>query len=525
MSKLSYRLGLALLVLPACGDDGSPSTDSDTSSSTTDTSTSDPSTAGPTTVTPTTVDPPTTTDVTPTTTDTTDTTTTDTTTTTTTDTTTDSTSTTDTTTTDSTSTTDTTTETSSTTDAPDECADGTQNGAETDIDCGGPVCAPCNDGQACLEDSDCASASCVDNLCVTPPPACMDGQQNNAETDVDCGGPECPDCADGLTCLVDDDCVSGVCTNEVCQAAACDDQVKNGDETDVDCGGPLCGGCLDGDSCLVNGDCASGVCDNNICAPAACFDQQQNGNETDVDCGGDECQPCADGLACLVDADCAGSSACVENVCTSLSSSCDDGVQNGSETGVDCGGPDCKPCSVPGLVINEVDYDQVDADTEEFIELLNTSDQPIDLAGYAIVLVNGSNNTVYTTRDLSPAGTINPGQYLVIAKAGFAVPDGVLKINFAGNQDQIQNGAPDGIALVGNGALIDALSYEGSITVNIPNVGAVSLVEGTPLPVEVQDSNTEVRSLCRIPNGYDGNNAATDWTICATLTPGAANVP
>ena len=88
--------------------------------------------------------------------------------------------------------------------------------------------------------------------------------------------------------------------------------------------------------------------------------------------------------------------------------------------------------------------------------------------------------------------------------------------------DTIQNGAPDGIALVdGNtNTLVDALSYEGGMTsVDLPGVGTVSLVEGTVLATATADNNTSVASLCRMPNGSDTDDANTDWKICATLTP------
>jgi len=48
-----------------------------------------------------------------------------------------------------------------------------------------------------------------------------------------------------------------------------------------------------------------------------CTDGQQNGNETGVDCGGPDCPACP---------------------------SCTDGVLNGNETQIDCGGPDCAAC-------------------------------------------------------------------------------------------------------------------------------------------------------------------------------------
>jgi hypothetical protein len=181
----------------------------------------------------------------------------------------------------------------------------------------------------------------------------------------------------------------------------------------------------------------------------------------------------------------------------------------------------------PTLVINEVDYDQVGADTAEYIEIYNASDETVSLAGLQILLVNGANNMVYDTVDLGSADSLASHQYLVIAGALVAVPGTAKKIDPLWVQDRIQNGSPDGIALIDSAALvvIDALSYEGSITAaQLPGFPApVSLVEGTP--TTAADSNTVTLSLCRIPDGQDTNNAANDWTTCTTLTPGAPNVP
>jgi hypothetical protein len=49
--------------------------------------------------------------------------------------------------------------------------------------------------------------------------------------------------------------------------ATCTDTVKNGSETDVDCGGSCGATCANGKSCLVNGDCVSGNCSSGVCAP------------------------------------------------------------------------------------------------------------------------------------------------------------------------------------------------------------------------------------------------------------------
>jgi hypothetical protein len=89
-----------------------------------------------------------------------------------------------------------------------------------------------------------------------------------------------------------------------------------------------------------------------------------------------------------------------------------------------------------------------------------------------------------------------------------------------------QNGAPDGIALIDtdDGALLDALSYEGGITAAVISGRTYSLVEGTMLPENVADSNATAGSLSRIPDGADTNDAASDWVFTTTLTRGAANV-
>ncbi|MEM9000202.1 MAG: DUF4856 domain-containing protein [Bacteroidota bacterium] len=60
--------------------------------------------------------------------------------------------------------------------------------------------------------------------------------------------------------------------------------------------------------------------DDDMQAVATCDDGVQNGDETGVDCGG-SCEPCE------------------------VAATCDDGIQNGDEEGVDCGGSACEPCT------------------------------------------------------------------------------------------------------------------------------------------------------------------------------------
>ena len=180
------------------------------------------------------------------------------------------------------------------------------------------------------------------------------------------------------------------------------------------------------------------------------------------------------------------------------------------------------------IVLNEVDYDNVGSnDAAEYVEIFNPTGADVDLTGLALVLVNGANNATYDTVDLSSAGTLPAGGYLVVAGAGVTVPAGALKIDPGWTTNAIQNGAPDGMAIVDTNAskIVDALSYEGSITMAvIAGFSApVSLVEGTVLSSTVADSNTVDGSLCREPNGNDTDNANSDWMFCSTKTPGTAN--
>ncbi|MFT4525747.1 MAG: subtilisin family serine protease, partial [Bacteroidia bacterium] len=59
-----------------------------------------------------------------------------------------------------------------------------------------------------------------------------------------------------------------------------------------------------------------------------CTDGIQNGDEAGIDCGGSECATCI---------------------------TCSDGIQNGDETGIDCGGSFCAPCNGGGCTYEVID--------------------------------------------------------------------------------------------------------------------------------------------------------------------------
>ena len=92
-------------------------------------------------------------------------------------------------------------------------------------------------------------------------PHCQDNQKDADETDVDCGGVDCPTCAPGLHCKKGTDCSTTVC--------------RSGS-----CGCTYASNCPSKDLCLLG-----------ICWPH-CNDNQQDVDETGVDCGGADCPLC-----------------------------------------------------------------------------------------------------------------------------------------------------------------------------------------------------------------------------------------
>ncbi len=122
----------------------------------------------------------------------------------------------------------------------------------------------------------------------------------------------------------------------------------------------------------------------------------------------------------------------------------------------------------PTVFINEIHYDNSGADSGEGFEIAGPAGT--NLAGWTVVLYNGSASqlNVYATVNLS--GTI-PNQ-----QAGFGT--------LAFFQPGIQNGSPDGLALVDAGSsVIEFLSYEGSFTaVSGPATGMTSVDIGVSEP-------------------------------------------
>lgn len=114
------------------------------------------------------------------------------------------------------------------------------------------------------------------------------------------------------------------------------------------------------------------------------------------------------------------------------------------------------------VVISEICYDTYGRDTRCFVELYNPTDSPVNINGWKLVGLNGSNGQEYNSITLS--GTINSHGYFLIGQTSsiyWVTPDLVnSKVNY-------QNG-PDGVILKdASGQKVDYIGYGDNPNVNL----------------------------------------------------------
>ncbi|WP_300040223.1 ExeM/NucH family extracellular endonuclease [uncultured Paracoccus sp.] len=146
--------------------------------------------------------------------------------------------------------------------------------------------------------------------------------------------------------------------------------------------------------------------------------------------------------------------------------------------------------------INEFHYDNAGTDTGEFIEIRVTAGG--DASGLSVQLYNGNNGATYGTLSIADATMTSDGEF------DYYVWD--LPAN------GLQNGAPDGMALINGAEVVEFLSYEGEMTAT---GGAAAGMTSTDIGVSEGGSDPAGLSLQR---GEEGG-----WAAPATETKGAAN--
>jgi DNA/RNA endonuclease G (NUC1) len=151
--------------------------------------------------------------------------------------------------------------------------------------------------------------------------------------------------------------------------------------------------------------------------------------------------------------------------------------------------------ALPAVRISEIHYDNTGTDVGEAIEISGPAGS--DLTGWSVVLYNGSGGAPYSTTNLT--GSIPTT----------CDPRGVVVINYPLNG--IQNGSPDGVALVtAGGAVVEFLSYEGAFAAVGGPAGGM-----TSTDIGASETGSEPLGLSLQRNGAGGWNGPVARTFGA----------
>lgn len=201
------------------------------------------------------------------------------------------------------------------------------------------------------------------------------------------------------------------------------------------------------------------------------------------------------------------------------------GVATGRDAGPLRSDPDSgTELDFTGLVLNEVDYDQVSVDYTEFVEIYNGAATALPLDGFAVVFANATDEI----NRVPLSGVLPKGGYAIVASPMVKVSADagvVLRFDMPAASNAMPNTSPVAVGLLDTeqGLLFDSVSFGGAVT-GVAVVGVtdpLDFVEGTGASA---DSNALERSLGREPNGVDTDDNAADWSASKTPTPGARNV-
>ncbi|MFK5879697.1 MAG: T9SS type A sorting domain-containing protein [Flavobacteriaceae bacterium] len=146
------------------------------------------------------------------------------------------------------------------------------------------------------------------------------------------------------------------------------------------------------------------------------------------------------------------------------------------------------------VFINEIHYDNAGGDVNEGFEISGPAGTDLTTDTYTVELYNGSGGAVYN----------------IITLTGIFVDqqNGMGTIWFGLPANGMQNGAPDGLALIKAGVVVQFLSYEGVVTAT---AGVANGTSSTDIGVAESNSGTDL-SLQLVGTG----NNYTDFTW---LTP------
>ncbi|UQA56079.1 hypothetical protein [Polyangium aurulentum] len=176
-------------------------------------------------------------------------------------------------------------------------------------------CAGCTTSDQCGTGSECAPWACNAGVCeltFTNP-----GTPISQQTPGDCLRVQCTGTGEEQTVADDLDvpvepCYDGMCSNGTPSTTPS----KKDTKCDVN-GGKSCDGLGNCVECTGNDDCGADpftFCDPKYGTCHSCIDGVKNGDETDIDCGGYNCTDCNQGKGCEAPTDCK-TNFCADGVC------------------------------------------------------------------------------------------------------------------------------------------------------------------------------------------------------------------
>ncbi len=170
----------------------------------------------------------------------------------------------------------------------------------------------------------------------------------------------------------------------------------------------------------------------------------------------------------------------------------------------------CATEASSSLVINELLPDPAGADGgREYVELINTGSQAIDLLGVRLQFANGIDGPVWATRWTCEASLfLDPGGLFLLVDRNWMGPAADPLVPQAEVWLGLQNG-PDAIRLIGSeGQTLDLVGY-GPLT-------DPALMELEPVGLQPG------MALARRPDGFDSDHNRADF-VSHTPSPGAPN--
>lgn len=152
------------------------------------------------------------------------------------------------------------------------------------------------------------------------------------------------------------------------------------------------------------------------------------------------------------------------------------------------------------LRITELEYDEPSSDTHEFVEICNQGDAAADLSSVALVLINGANGSEYKRVSLNAMLSLSARECAIVGTP-VSFNANIKRIPFLLSQDNMQNGAPDAVALIDGHtkSVLDLAVYEGYFpTANILGLTAYAVDTLAAIPVWLADTGLDPNSLQKI---------------------------